>query len=160
MRKVSFQIVMRIYQKRIHDKTLHVADRIHIFWQFQVNWVSDFKWAQLYMLQLLMEAKRVYFILGSWAGQSGYSKDWPHGPTGCIKASTTSVKGGCYPFWSTPVCFNSKLADLLQAKSDYLNCSIQFCPRHMRQYLHELLNRQIADAWQCKLQKRAVTSSG
>lgn len=147
MRKVSFQIVMRMYQKRIHDKSLHVADTIHLSWQFQANWIFDFKRAQSHRLQPLMEAKKVYFTLGSWAGQSGCCKDWPNEPIDYIKASTTSVKGGYYPFWSTSVCFNSKLTNLLQAKSDYLNCSVWFCPRHMREYLHELLNQQIAGAW-------------
>lgn len=70
-----------------------------------------------------------------------------------IKASTTLVKGGYYPFWSMLVCFSSKLTNLLQAKSDYLNCSVWFCPRYMREYLHELLNQHIAGAWQCNLQK-------
>lgn len=131
MRKVSFQIVMRLYPKRMHDKTLHVADTIHLSWLFQVNCMFDFKW-QSHTLQPLTEAKRVYFTLGSWAGQSRCCKDWPGEPIDCIRASTTSLKGGYYPFWSTSVCFKSKLTNLLQAKSNYLNCSVPFCPRHMR----------------------------
>jgi len=130
MRQVSFQIVMRIYQKKIHDKTLHVPDTIHFSWKFQVNCIFDLIWAQSHMLQLLTEAKSVYFTLGSRAGWCGCCQDWPNEPIGYTKASTTSVKGYC-PFWSTLVCFNSNLTNLLHVKSDYLNCSVWFCPRHM-----------------------------